>query len=148
MLKKKVFISYAIEDQDIAMKLYKDLKQSGVELWLDRKNLMPGQNWKLEIRKAIEKSSYFLALISTKSINKMGFTQKELKTALDIVDEMPSSDIFIIPVRIDDCRPIYGKLQDLHWVDLFPSYEEGLKKILKVLRPDMLLRPDIPWERK
>lgn len=148
MFKKKVFISYAEEDQDIAVKLYNDLRHSGVELWLDRKDLSPGQNWKVEIKKAIEKSSYFLALISTKSIDKKGFTQKELKFALDIVDEMPSSDIFIIPVRIDDCRPIYGKLQDLHWVDLFPSYDEGLKKILKVLKPEMILRPDIPWERK
>jgi len=148
MLKKKVFISYAVEDKNIALRLYNDLSQEGVELWIDRENLIPGQNWEMEIKKAIKKSAYFLALVSTKSIDKKGFTQKELKYALDILDEEPFSDIYIVPVRIDDCRPIYGKLQDLHWVDLFPSYEEGLKKILMVLKPATLLKPDKPWERK
>ncbi|MDM8544093.1 toll/interleukin-1 receptor domain-containing protein [Desulfococcaceae bacterium HSG9] len=130
----KVFLNYAIEDQYMAERLYNDLKDAGVFLWHPDKDLLPGQNWKLEIKKAIKESTIFLALLSTKSILKRGFTQKELKTALDNLDEMPESDIFIIPVRIDDCKPIDSKLQYLQWVDLFPSYEEGLNKILRAIQ--------------
>jgi len=55
---------------------------------------------------------------------------------LDILDELPSAEeIFIIPVRLDECEPVEERLQVLHRVDLFASYETGLNQILRVLRP-------------
>ena len=54
-----------------------------------------------------------------------------MRTALDILDEFPPDDIFVIPVRIDDCEPVEEKIRNLHRVDLFPSYENGFEKILK-----------------
>jgi hypothetical protein len=38
----------------------------------------------------------FLALLSQNSVTKRGYVQKELSEALDILDEFPSSEIFII----------------------------------------------------
>ena len=146
MFKNKVFISYSQEDSDIAQRLYDDLKNAGIELWFDREDLMPGQDWKLDITKVIRESSVFLALISSKSMTKEGYTQKELKMALDILDERPEGDIFIIPVRVDDCRIDY-RLQRYHWVDLFPSYSDGLNKLLKVLSPN-LRQSNNTWERR
>ncbi|MDM8541085.1 toll/interleukin-1 receptor domain-containing protein [Desulfococcaceae bacterium HSG9] len=133
MMKNKVFISYAREDCDIAKKIYIDLTNNGVETWLDSEILLPGQKWKAEIKKAIKGSNFFLALISSNSISKRGHIQKELKTAFDVVDELPSDDIFIIPVKINSCEPVDDKLLEIHWVDLFPSYQSGLKKILQVI---------------
>ena len=146
MLKHKVFISYAREDSEIAQRLYDDLKRAGVELWLDRENLLPGQDWDVEISKAINESTFFLALISSKSTNRVGFTQRELKRALDIIYEKPKGDVFIIPVRIDDC-PVDVRLQEYQWVNLFPSYADGLNKLLHVLKPDPILKGR-PWERR
>ncbi len=45
----KVFISYAKEDYETALKLYNDLKQVGVTPWLDKKDLLPGANWENRI---------------------------------------------------------------------------------------------------
>jgi hypothetical protein len=146
MFKHKVFISYASEDTEIAQRLYDDLKNVGVEFWLDRQSLTPGENWKLEIEKALKESTIFLALISSKSTTKEGFTQKELKRALEILDEKPEGDVFIIPVRVDDC-PISVRLQDYQWIDLFPSYPDGLEKLLNVLKPDFVLKSQESWER-
>jgi len=75
-------------------------------------------------------------LLSSKALSKQGFVHKELKTALDFLDLLPSGSIFVIPVRVDECEPADEKLQDIHWADLFPSYEIGLKDILRVLRRD------------
>ena len=147
MFKNKVFISYAREDSGIAQRLYDDLKEAGVELWFDRKNLMPGQQWNIEIKKAIKDSTIFLALISSNTLSKRGFTQKELKTALDIVDEMPEGNIFIIPVRVDDCQ-LDVRLQHFQWLDLFPSYSDGLRKLLKILKPEATIKSGEAWERK
>ncbi len=132
----KVFISYAREDYATAKELYDDLKKSGVKPWMDRIDLLIGQDWKFEIRRAIEASSHFIALLSSNSISKKGYVQKELKLALDIFDEMPKTEIFLLPVRLDDCNPLDETLRGLHWGDLFPEYKDGLDQILRVLAPE------------
>lgn len=120
----------------MALRLYDDLRRAGVSPWLDRKKLLPGQNWQRVITQALQDSAYILTLLSSHSVTKRGYVQKELKAALDLVDEFPPSKIFIIPVRLDDCRPSDERLMELHWVDLFPAYEEGLSRILRVLLPE------------
>ena len=95
--KVQVFICYAREDRQIARQLYADLKRAGVEPWLDCESLLPGQYWENEINRAIRESSYVMVLLSSHSVSKRGFVRKELKKALDILDELPPSQIFLIP---------------------------------------------------
>lgn len=135
MISKQVFISYAREDSKIAKRIYFDLKRAGVKVWIDSEDLLPGQNWRLTIREAIRESSYFLALLSSDAVSRKGFVQKELKMALDMADELPKTEIFVLPVRIDDCRPTDERLQDLHWCDLFLNYDTGIEKIMHVVAP-------------
>ena len=129
----KVFISYAREDIEIAKKLRYDLDKAGIRTWLDKEDLIPGQDWKAVIHKEIKESDYFIALLSSKSLSKHGHVQKELKTALDALGEFPKGDIFIVPVRLDACEPQDEELQNLHWAELFPSYKKGLNDILRAL---------------
>jgi len=132
----KVFISYAKEDTDIAKILYNDLNSCGVQTWIDCENLLPGQNWKITIEKAIKECSYFIALLSSNSVSKTGFIQNELKISLDILSSIPPNKIFVIPVRVDECIPSDDRLKYIHWADLFPLYEKGFKKLLQVLAFD------------
>jgi len=127
-----VFISYAREDYETENRLYKDLARFGVKPWLDQKDMLPGENWKVTISNEIKRASYFLALISSNSVNKRGYVQKELKIALDILDEYPEADIFIIPVVLNRCEINHQKLKDLNWVDLYTDYDEGIKQIVRV----------------
>lgn len=131
----KIFLSYAHEDINMAKRIYNDLKRYGLKIWFDQISILPGQNWEFEIEDAIENSDYFLALLSKNSLTKKGYVQKESKKALDILDLYPDSDIFIIPIRLEECNPINRKLRQRQWVDLFPEnkYQEGIIKILKVL---------------
>lgn len=131
--KSMVFISYAHEDAGEANRLYTDLRKKGINAWLDSENLLPGQNWQVEINKTIRDCTYFVALLSNNSVSKKGFVQKELKLALDVLDELPSEGVFIVPVRITTCDPNDERLKTLHWADLFPNYERGLEKLLRVL---------------
>lgn len=128
-----VFLSYAHEDSEPAQRLYTDLKKSGANVWFDRECLLPGQKWKATIKQAIVDSRFFIALLSVNSVNKKGYVQKELKDALEILDEYPDSAIFLIPVRLDTSRPLDRRLHDLQWVDMFPDWSDGLRRILRVL---------------
>lgn len=132
----KVFISYASNDLDIAKKLYNDLKNEGLKPWMDTEDILPGQDWKEKTRQAIKDSSFFIALLSSNSLKERGYVQKEQKIALEMLDEFPSSEIFIIPARLDDCKPLNEKLQAIKFADLFPcdNYKRGLSQILRVLK--------------
>jgi TIR domain len=132
-----VFISYAREDTEAARRLYDDLKNAGLTPWLDKESLVAGQNWKIAINKAIKKSRYFIPILSSKSVEKRGYVQKEFKYALDVIDEFPESQIFVIPVRLDDCDIPYEKLKDIEYVDLFPDWNKGLQRILQALKEQL-----------
>lgn len=132
-MSQKVFISYAREDSKIANQIYDDLKKAGIEPWIDTQNILPGQNWRTVTLNALRESDYVLILLSSNALSKKGFVQKEIKMAIDILDEFPIDSIFILPVRVDNCKPIDEKLNSLHMVDLFPSYSEGIKRILRVV---------------
>jgi tetratricopeptide (TPR) repeat protein len=101
---------------------------------MDKHSLLPGQNWDIEIKKAIKSSRYFITLSSANSVGKRGVVQTELKRALDAQEEFPESAVFIIPVRLDDCHIGYEKLEQIHYVDLFPDWKEGFQKILQTIK--------------
>ncbi len=126
-----IFLSYAKEDEKIAEKIYYDLKNHGYDVWFSKVSLFAGQKWKAEIKKAIKNSKLFVALLSSKSVTKQGYVQNELKAALEVLESLPETEVFIIPLRIEECSPTHEKLLDIHWVDLFPSYENGIEEILR-----------------
>lgn len=134
--KTRVFISYAREDEAAAQLLSAELNSSGIQTWFDKDDLEPGVLWEDAIREAIRKCDYFLALISNRSLNKVGFVQAELKYALEILDEFSYSSVFIIPVRLEECSPTHPKLVKLHQVDLFPEWAKGIDKIVSSIRPE------------
>ena len=68
-------------------------------------------------------------------MSKQGFVQAEQKLAFDVMNNMPVSDVFVIPVRIDECEISYS-LEYIHCVDLFPDYDAGLNRLISGLRAD------------
>ena len=135
---RTVFISYAREDSDWAARLVNELQARGIKTWFDRENLLPGQDWDMELGKAIEECRYFLALLSHHSVNKQGVVQREVKKALSLRDNHPPGSAYILPVRIDDCNPAHPDLKRLQWLDLFDDWEYGIRRLLKVISEDGL----------
>jgi outer membrane protein assembly factor BamD (BamD/ComL family) len=127
----KVFLCHASGDKPQVRTLYKHLVLEGVDAWLDQEKLLPGQNWKLEIPRAVQEADVVVVCLSNKSITKEGYIQKEIRFALDVADEKPEGAIFIIPARLEDCR-VPEKLSRWQWVDLFN--ETGYVKLLSSLK--------------
>ncbi|MBI4686061.1 MAG: TIR domain-containing protein [Nitrospirae bacterium] len=136
----KIFLSYAHQDIAMAKRIYADLRRFGLYVWLDSETLLPGQDWGVEIEKAIEESSFFIALLSSQSVDRVGYVQKELKIALDKLEMYPEGGVYLIPVRVDQCEPAHRRIKKIQMIDLFPEskYENGLKKILQVICPGRL----------
>ncbi len=129
-----IFISYAREDSEAAGSIYACLKSNGFRAWLDIEDLSPGTRWKAEVSRQIAASDFFIAILSTHSITKKGYVQKELRMALDVLAELPENDVFLIPVRLNECQPSQSMLNELNWLDLFPSRTDGMDRLLRFLR--------------
>ncbi len=117
-----VFISHASEDNSAAKRLTKRLKDDGFAPWLDLERLLPGQDWNLEIEKAMRESEVILLCFSKESVAKESYIQKEYKRAMRIQEEKPEGTIFVIPVRLDECElPFY--MREIQWVNYPEDYD-------------------------
>ena len=126
-----VFLVHAHSDKEVVHKLYTRLIKDGIHAWLDAENLQPGQDWQSEIRKAILKSDAVIVCLSQGFDKQHGYRHEELKIALEKAKLLIGDEIFIIPVRLEECD-MPESLRHLQRVDLFKP--GGFKKLLNSLR--------------
>jgi uncharacterized protein (TIGR00725 family) len=126
----RVFLCHTSADKPTVRDLYKQLIADGTDAWLDEEKLLPGQNWDFEIRNAVRNSDVVIVCLSSKSVNKEGYVQKEIKLALDVADEKPEGTIFIVPVRLENCL-VPDRLSTYQWANLFEK--GGYEKIVGAL---------------
>src|SRR5687768_4858058 len=115
MDKLKVFLCHARENQPIVRGLYDRLVATGFDVWIDNEVLLPGMDWDIEIKKALRRCDAVIICLSTISVVKESYLQKEFKLAQDMQDEKPRGTIFLIPLRLDACS-IPFELQRIQWV--------------------------------
>src|SRR5437660_12535254 len=94
----RVFLCHSSGDKPSVRQLYQRLKACNVDPWLDEEDLLPGQDWEYEIRKAVRATDVVIICLSNGSIGKTGFLQREIKFALDVANEQPQGTIFLIPL--------------------------------------------------
>jgi TIR domain len=132
--RQRVFIAYVEEDLEHAKNLYRAFEKHGFRPWLDKKKLMPGQNWPRAIETAIQTSDFFVACFSKRATTKRGTFHSELRYALNCASKVPLDEIFFIPVRLD-CCVVPGRIaRKIQYVDLFPDWETGVDRVIAVLR--------------
>lgn len=129
----KIFITYAHEDAWAAERLFDSLAAQGFDPWMDRRKLLPGQNWPRAIEDALSVSDFVLACFSSRSVVKRGGFQAEIRYALDCARRMPLDHVFLIPVRLDECTIPARIRNEVQYIDLFPDWEKGFAGILSVL---------------
>jgi TIR domain len=129
----RIFIAYACEDRALADRLYDELKAQGYDPWLDRRKLLPGQDWPRRIEDAIASSDFVLACYSPNSVNKRGGFQIEVRLALECAKRIPLDDVFLIPVRFERCKIPSQITREIQYVDLFPDWAAGLARIVNII---------------
>ncbi len=130
----RVFIAYVQEDLSLAKKLYQAFEESGFRPWLDKKKLMPGQNWPRAIETAIHTSDFFVACFSRRAISKRGSFHSELRYALFCAAKVPLDEIFLIPLRLDDCQVPNRVSKQIQYLDLFPDWTAGVSRLIAVIK--------------
>jgi len=126
----KIFISYSRKNLEKVKDLYKKLKELGHSLWMDEEDLLAGQIWENEVKKVISNAQAVLICLSSKWISERGYVQKELKMVLDAMGKIPEGEIFLIPIKLDNCTTPQS-IEKVHWVNLYET--NGFEKLQKSL---------------
>jgi hypothetical protein len=130
----QVFVAYVEEDLVLARRLRDGIAAAGCATWLDKDKLLPGQNWPRAIRRAVEISDVFVACFSARASSKRGPFQSELRWALQCAQRMPLEETFVIPVRLEACAVPREIQERVQYVDLFPDWEAGMKKLIRAVQ--------------
>ena len=92
----QIFISYADPDQEFARELGKKLSTYGLTVWSADVELATGENWALEIGKALDKSDAMVVVLSPDTLNSR-VMNSEIDYAL--TNERFAGRIFPVVVR-------------------------------------------------
>ncbi len=133
--KLKVFLSHASNDQAAGRQLYDQLNAEGwIDVWLADEKLLPGQDWNLEIEKAVNDADVAVVCISKSSTTQQGLVQKEMRLIWDASQNMPEGTIFLIPLKLEECEAPF-LLRSLRFADYFEKErEKGYQRLLAGLR--------------
>ena len=74
----KVFLCHPHANRGPVRSLYTRLTKEGVDRWLDKAKLLPGQDWEFEICKAVCEADVVVVCLS-KQFNQAGFRPKEIR---------------------------------------------------------------------
>jgi len=118
------FISYSREDSEFVLRMARDLKAAGADVWLDQLDIQPGQRWARALQDAITNSPRFLVILSPASVkstnveDEVTFALEERKT--------------IIPVLYCDCNVPF-QLRPFQYADFRHDYDHGLRILLHTM---------------
>jgi hypothetical protein len=109
-----LFISYAHRDADVIEPLVKSLQTRGVNLWIDRTGIQPGQAWAREITRGLRSARIVLVFSSKNSMasanvhDEIYMAKNEKKPLVAcLLDDAPFSDevaLFLAKAQHIDAR--------------------------------------------
>ena len=121
----RVFISHASQDRRIAETLCAALEARGLNCWLARRDVAPGENFQAAIVRAI-RGARIMLLAFTANANHSDGIKKELALA-------SQDKLVIIPLRMENAVPddaFAFELATRQWVDMFEDWERGIEQIV------------------
>ncbi|MGB5528853.1 MAG: toll/interleukin-1 receptor domain-containing protein, partial [Ignavibacteriaceae bacterium] len=124
MVTGKTFFSYSRDDSEFVLKLAKDLRAAGADVWLDQLDIGAGKRWDAEIETALENSQGQLVILSPSSV--------ESNNVMDEVSYALEKGKHVIPILFKECQ-IPFRLKRLQYLDFTGNYETGFNQLLKSL---------------
>lgn len=140
------FISYVTENRQQAHYLCLCLREYGIDYWLDREHIAPGQRWQLSIRQAIEHGAFFIACFSREYLERENtYMNEELALAIEELQKHTKDRTWFIPVLLTsiplpDLDIGDGEtLRNLHSVDLSEDWESGVRRLIETMNLNVTL---------
>jgi hypothetical protein len=123
-----VFLSHSSLDKKLATQLARSLLAKGIDVWLDKWEIAPGDSFRQKIDAGLSQAKFFIVLLTLNSL-RSDWVQTEIDSAMVRRIE---GKCRLIPVLYGlDFNDIPPTLQGLHAVNL-TDYEHGLQRLIDV----------------
>jgi len=123
---QKIFFSYSRADgSDFALKLARDLKKAGFNVWIDQEDIRAGTDWDLEVENALETCDCLLFVETEKSV----ISNNVLDEVYYALDQKKK----VIPLIVRDSKTPF-RLQRIQHIVFENNYEEGLNQLISELK--------------
>jgi TIR domain len=127
----ELFLSYARADAEKVKPIYDKLRENGFAPWMDTEDILAGERFETKISQAIKKTDFFLAFLSSSSVDRRGVLRTEVRQALAKWNEMLEDDIYLIPIRLEP-QEIPEELAGFQALDAFaPNWWDRLLRAIK-----------------
>jgi hypothetical protein len=137
---RKYFFSYARNDSEFVLRLAKELRNRGANLWLDQLDILGGERWDHAVEQSLQACEGMIVVLSADAVSS--------QNVMDEVSYALEEEKLIIPVRYEDCA-IPFRLRRVQFVDFAQDFEDGLRALLKALgidRPARVADNGVPQE--
>ena len=132
------FMSYSREDTVKQRRIVKELRERGINIWVDVENLTPGTpTWEREIEKAIRGAMGIVVLLSPES-NNSEWVRREISFG-----EQHRKRIFPVLIEGDDNTSTPLRLANHQHVDLRTRFEAGLDELAAAIRDYIGVKEEI-----
>lgn len=128
----KLFLFHEPIDRTAVREIYLRLIEDGVDAWLVKERILPGQDWKEEIHQAIQEADGVVVCIAGR-LNQLDSRQREVWAAFDSLIEQLDDTKLVIPVRLEACD-LPENLRNWQPIDLFE--ENGYESLLQALQAE------------
>lgn len=133
MKEARYFFSYAREDSDFVLRLAKELRVAGANLWLDQLDIVGGQHWDRAIEAALRACTGMIIVLSPNSV-----------VSDNVMDEVAyalEQRKLVVPVLYQDCDFPF-RLRRVQYIDFTQSFESGCTQLLRALDIPLLQRTE------
>ncbi len=124
MENQHIFFSYSRDDSAFVLKLAKDLRAAGENIWLDQLDIKAGKRWDRAIEDALHACKTLLVVLSPTSVSS--------DNVMDEVSFALEENKQVIPVIHRSCSVPF-RLRRLQYIDLSANYNQGLQQLIQVL---------------
>jgi hypothetical protein len=121
------FCCYSRTDGDFVLKLAKDLRSGGANVWIDQLNIKAGKRWDTAVEAALTAAKCLIVFLSPESATSNNVLD-EIAFALD-------ENKIIIPVVIRDCVVPF-RIRRFQRITFKEDYQDSLASLLTALQPD------------
>lgn len=126
-----IFLVYAPADELRARRLQDRLSVAGVACTVIDAGPRVAGHREGANRRRLQAASRVLVLLSRHSIARDGSLATEIQLALDVWDEQPPGQTYLVPVKLEECE-IGERLAQFHWVNVWE--ESGWRWLLEQIR--------------
>ena len=127
----KVFISHSSKDKPFVRRLAERLWKEGYQVWLDEKELVPGDALAARLSDALAQSRVVAVVVTPNSLNSR-WLKFELNKA---AEKMVKGECRLIPILKGDVE-LPNELHSLIYADFRTSFSRGMKAVLAALETE------------